>query len=318
MGGDSALPKFTKYELVVKRIYELLSPTCKVIHDDKIKGKDSGTLRQIDVSIRGAVGPHEVLVIVQCKDQRQRVDVNQIHELAGVMEDVGAQHGVMVSNSGFSKSARRLAVRKGIDTCMIHDAEAKDWRLELKLPVVWEEVTPVVQWDLIGNAKAGMQLTGEIIQTVSGINLIDVFLADWNAGKLPLDGTSHEYPISIKDPKLMTVNGEELSLQSVQMRYLLKRDYFFGYLDQLPHAKAIQDIEGGKTHVIIPGGDLLDPRTHGFVPYSSIEAMPVKIGTRLTVLRRPILTRENVGPTTFTIAQLQDSSSKPSSSDSPS
>ena len=51
---DAADPRWKRFEKLVARIVATLSSDAVVTYDDKIPGRLSGVLRQIDVSIRAA------------------------------------------------------------------------------------------------------------------------------------------------------------------------------------------------------------------------------------------------------------------------
>jgi len=62
-----------------------------------------------------------------------------------MLKDVKANKGIIVSNSGFSKSVIRIAKYYGIELCSIHEALNKDWSLELNIPVIWDVLEANVQ-----------------------------------------------------------------------------------------------------------------------------------------------------------------------------
>jgi hypothetical protein len=82
---------------------------------DFIMGRNSGTSREVDVSLRSQVGSVSVLVIIECRDRSKPQDVTWIEQLASKQEAVGADNAVAVSAGGFSAGARNLARSKGVD-----------------------------------------------------------------------------------------------------------------------------------------------------------------------------------------------------------
>src|SRR4051812_18358578 len=93
-------------------------------------GRNSGTLREVDVSLRSQVGSVSVLVIIECRDRAKPQDVTWIEQLASKREDVGADKAVAVSSGGFSASARNLARSKQIDLRSLEELEPHvvfDW-----------------------------------------------------------------------------------------------------------------------------------------------------------------------------------------------
>ncbi|MDA2938226.1 restriction endonuclease, partial [Acidobacteria bacterium AH-259-A15] len=55
----------------------------------------SGVKRQIDVFIRGKVGAFDVTILVDSKNYSSPVDIKEIESLTGMVEDVGADLGVV-------------------------------------------------------------------------------------------------------------------------------------------------------------------------------------------------------------------------------
>jgi hypothetical protein len=63
--------KWKRFEQLDADIQKDLAPEGFVVTpNDKIMGKDTETMRQIDVSIRGNVGQFEMLMILEAKDYR--------------------------------------------------------------------------------------------------------------------------------------------------------------------------------------------------------------------------------------------------------
>ncbi len=59
----------SEYERFVYEKFRRLFPGAQVTLNDRIPGKQSGLLREIDVSIKMTVGDIEIVYIVQCKDR---------------------------------------------------------------------------------------------------------------------------------------------------------------------------------------------------------------------------------------------------------
>lgn len=92
-----------------KKLYEKLSeiyPDCEIEFNDSIFGLYSRTERQIDFSIRGNVAGRKVLGIVDAKFYNKNVDVKVVESFIGMTEDVNANFGLIITNKGYSKSAK--------------------------------------------------------------------------------------------------------------------------------------------------------------------------------------------------------------------
>jgi hypothetical protein len=118
-------------ELLVQALEHLLADApVEIRSPDFITGRNSGTSREVDVSLRSQVGSVSVLVIIECRDRAKPQDVTWIEQLASKREDVGADKAVAVSAGGFSAGARNLARSKQVDLRSLEELEPHvvyDW-----------------------------------------------------------------------------------------------------------------------------------------------------------------------------------------------
>lgn len=192
-----------EFEELAARIYENLAPHgATVTHNDHIEGRDSGTARQIDVSIRFEVMGHEFLTIVQARDRSTPADVNSVGEFATVVEDVGAHKGVLISRSGFTDTAKSLAHSKGIDLCNVHDAASEKWTLDIRIPIMWIDLHPKVEFRGEAHFEEGDSVPSNLADWVLSSDegqtrmlVMDTFERLWNARSLPMEpGRVHHLP----------------------------------------------------------------------------------------------------------------------------
>jgi hypothetical protein len=86
-----------------------------------------GCKTEIDKKVHGVRGSHDIDVwvgreiyglehqwIVECKHWRRRVTKQQVVVLKGIVDDVGADRGILFSNSGFQSGAISIAERSNI------------------------------------------------------------------------------------------------------------------------------------------------------------------------------------------------------------
>jgi len=131
-------PKWKKFEKVVYQIQKDMAKDAEVKINDKIIGVDSKIPRQIDISIRKHIGQYQLLIIIQCKDQKAPIDVNRVGEFVSVVRDVRANKGAMISSSGFTKAAIDLSKTHGINTYRLIDTKSIDWKVYAYVPVLME------------------------------------------------------------------------------------------------------------------------------------------------------------------------------------
>jgi len=105
--------QWRRYE---RQIEEALRATAEgsdavVRFDQKLRGKYSERTRQVDVVVEGSFpgldGP--VVLIADCKAWNRKLDVTHVEKFAGLVEDVGAEHGLLICPLGFSDAAERRA-----------------------------------------------------------------------------------------------------------------------------------------------------------------------------------------------------------------
>ncbi|TDD16428.1 hypothetical protein E1218_29830 [Kribbella turkmenica] len=182
--------KSVEFEQLVAVIIGELEPTAEVKWDDHIVGQLSGRIRQIDVSIRRR--DPDFLGIIDAKDYGRRATIDRIDALSGVMRDVQAQYGALVCSGGFSNSIHQYARNCGISLFNAHDARSANWSLELKIPIIWTELTPLVSVagefefqagdQVPRNDRHGIQMSTDGGQTI--VDPLGTFEQAWNQGSL--------------------------------------------------------------------------------------------------------------------------------------
>jgi len=134
MGDPSKDPKWRIYERAAAEL-EASYPDCHVIHDHKVVGRRSGIERQVDVWVNGLVGPHEINIAVECRCSLGRVGIKGVEAFYSFLDDVGANKGVIIGDSGFTSGARSRAHNSDIElkTLTLRQAEDFDWTS------IWEQ-----------------------------------------------------------------------------------------------------------------------------------------------------------------------------------
>lgn len=136
-GKTNKQPKWQKFEDLVTEIQKVLSPDAIVTPNDKIPGK-SGIERQIDISVRAKVGEFELLMIIDCKDYKSRIDINTVEQVRGLAEDVRANKAALVSFKGYTDGAKKRAQESGIDLYRLIDTGDHPWQAKILVPTICE------------------------------------------------------------------------------------------------------------------------------------------------------------------------------------
>lgn len=129
-------PKWKKFEELVAKIQRDFSPGAIVTLDDRIEGIITETKRQVDISIRQNVGQYSILIAIDCKDLSVPVNVKGVEEVIGLVQDIGANKGAIVSASGFTSTAIKRGEKAGIDLLRLVDTGDHDWKAYAALPTL--------------------------------------------------------------------------------------------------------------------------------------------------------------------------------------
>lgn len=186
------------YEKIVSAIHKQFSENASITDNDQIKGK-SGRLREIDIAIRSQVVGYDVLIIVQAKDYKRKVDIEKVDSLIGTLLDVGAAKAVLVSDSGFTKGAIDRAREDGrVELVSVIDIENNKLKARIGIPTIAE---------LIGVESMSMKIeeTSKItfVFTTQMMHEARIkFNKLWNENKLKELAGLHEYSdVSIDVPE---------------------------------------------------------------------------------------------------------------------
>ncbi|MCG2717753.1 MAG: restriction endonuclease [Nanoarchaeota archaeon] len=91
-----------------KEIYEYFSsvyPKSKITTDIKITGHFSKVKRQIDLLIDDVICDYKIRIVVDAKYYNKKINVKDVESFIGLLRDVGAVQGVMISTEGYTKAA---------------------------------------------------------------------------------------------------------------------------------------------------------------------------------------------------------------------
>lgn len=223
------------FEKLIARVYQTISPRALIKHNDSIQGKDSGIERQIDISIRFKEAGCDFLIIVQAKNYKHPADVNVVGEFATVIKDIRASKGVLVCNAGFTKGAQQLAISLGIDLCTAHDAEVKNWRTVLTIPVIWENTIPHITFTFKAYLDAGDSISKNPAEWIlsldegkTKLDLIGTFVRIWNNKEISQEsGKVHSILIqNDKNLKLLVGSNKWQPIDEFRCIYIVERNLY--------------------------------------------------------------------------------------------
>lgn len=109
------MPKSWKeYENQVFEEFRNRYPNQTIELDQKLKGRYSEAMRQVDVLIKTEIADSIQIGVFDCKMFNKKVDVKVIDSMVGFMDDLNANYGGIITCIGFSKAAEKRAKASNI------------------------------------------------------------------------------------------------------------------------------------------------------------------------------------------------------------
>lgn len=118
-----------EFELFTRHVYQklvnndVLKPT-HVQHNVKLKGF-SGCEHQIDVYWEYEIAGSLHRVAIECKNYSSPVEIGNVRDFKGVLDDLNNVHGIMVSAKGYQSGAKQYAEQYGI---LLKELRTPSWR----------------------------------------------------------------------------------------------------------------------------------------------------------------------------------------------
>lgn len=237
--------KWKKFEELVTKIQKDLSPNAIVTPNDKIKGHITGRMRQVDVSIRQQVGQFNILIAIDCKDRSVPVDVKGVEEFIGIIQDIGANKGAIVSATGFTSTAIKRAESSGLNLYRLVDAEKHDWQTLALIPVLcnfaklksYSFNIKTTSPYLPSENPEKIMLFNENGKPINAI--INLLIKKWNSGVLP-DKPGEYKNVKICDIKAFIKVDDNFFQFEVTADVDVEQALYFGHLP-LSEIKGFQD-----------------------------------------------------------------------------
>ena len=97
--------EWKNYEKEVHDYFSQRFPNSTITYDAKIVGRYSKNERQIDVLIEEDVADFQIRIVVDAKFFSKNIDVKCVESFISMLDDVGANQGLLITQKGYSKAA---------------------------------------------------------------------------------------------------------------------------------------------------------------------------------------------------------------------
>ncbi len=125
-----------EYEKTVFAEFKLRYPASQITWNVHLHGNLSGVKRQIDILIDVTISGAQLRTVVDAKMYNKAIDIKDVEEFLGLMADVGAHRGLMVTTIGYSPAALERAHRDlaDIELDVMSLAEFKAFQAPIAVP----------------------------------------------------------------------------------------------------------------------------------------------------------------------------------------
>lgn len=181
------MPKRTNdYQKLILNINKhFSSSTAEVTESKLIYDSTSEQDREIDICIEDAANGYSYLIGIECTTLRRKVGVPKLDEIVAKHRAVNINKTVIVSEYGFTKTAKTQAAKQGVELISYEAAANKDWPdyikqiLETKVIHVQTEVKTIQIGWVEGQSMESFQLSENVMVQLNEKDLIPVpyFLA---------------------------------------------------------------------------------------------------------------------------------------------
>ena len=103
------------YEVEILELLKAEFPDSQISENQFREGRYSKTQRQIDILIEGTIAGHRFSVVIDAKYYARSVDVKGVEEFIGMVNDIGAHKGLIITKEGYSDAALERAFNDPLD-----------------------------------------------------------------------------------------------------------------------------------------------------------------------------------------------------------
>lgn len=123
-----------QYEKEIAEYFREEYPDARITADARLRGKSSNIERQIDLLIEQQVIDLPFKVVVDTKYRRNKIDVKDVEEFLGLVRDVGANKGILISTGGFTTAAFRRAYSEQLILDVVNFKRLKEYHGFVGIP----------------------------------------------------------------------------------------------------------------------------------------------------------------------------------------
>jgi hypothetical protein len=258
-------PKWKRFERLAYEIQKELAGDAEIKFDDSIVGIDSKVPRQIDISIRKHIGQYAMLIVIDCKDYAEPLDVKDVETFSALVRDVRANRGALIVSSSFTPAALNIAKNEGIDAYRLVDTENVDWKTYVTIPCLLERTylkafsfrfsgVPFKGFEILSNIQEMMTVQFSLADGKPAGTLIEIVQKKWDKAEMPR--TPGEHLVLLGDDCIHKHYGHE-SHSKIEAITQVANEFYFGPLPV--KLRGLQNVQTGGVITRTITTDFIEP-----------------------------------------------------------
>jgi hypothetical protein len=147
-----------EYEAEIEQHFREEYPHARITRNAKMPGVHSGVLRQIDVLVEQQLCDMPFRIVVDGKFRTDKLDVKDVEEFLGLVEDVQAHKAVLVSLAGYTEAATTRASKADLILDVLNFDELHEYQGLTAIPYAGEHgavLQPPLGWVVDGTQGKG-------------------------------------------------------------------------------------------------------------------------------------------------------------------
>ncbi|SRR6266567_356404 len=201
-----------EFEKFVSQVQQQFDPNSKVTHNVLLTDR-LGHQRQFDVVIRGSFAGQQILGVMECKDLRRNVGIQDLEAFITKCNDINANIKVLVSSRGFTKKAIHKARHYGIQTLSLLPSKDSVTRSQIGTKwyadvYFWKRVAMELHFAEVPPAPVKYEVEDV---SINGKNVLDWFknYLIRNHAEDVAEGWIVNIQVVFGTPQLVTAGGQE-------------------------------------------------------------------------------------------------------------
>lgn len=125
-----------QYEKEVLELFRSFYPNATITADVSRTGQFSKVKRQLDILVEAQLAGRPVLTVIDAKYLSRKVDVKAVDSFISMLNDVGAQRGILISQKGYSEAAYNRAHfgPEDVELDILNFSELREFQAGLAIP----------------------------------------------------------------------------------------------------------------------------------------------------------------------------------------